>query len=120
MRRRAGLVSGCLGTALLVIGSAVSGADDPKPREPAEVVMKSLDTKLLVDGRVIDTRGEFLRYRVEQVKGDWLWLVADRGLGVGPNVRTWCQLTRRSPTSARPSRVSLDRRGPTASRIGLL
>ena len=46
--------------------------------------MKSLDTDLVVDGRVIDTRGEFLRYRVGQVKGDWLWLVADCG------TRGWC------------------------------
>ncbi len=79
MRRQVGLVSGCLGAALLLLGPAVSGEDDPKRTEPSEVVMKSLDTKLRIDGRVIDSRGEFLRYHVEQVQGDWLWLVADCG-----------------------------------------
>jgi tetratricopeptide (TPR) repeat protein len=41
--------------------------------------MKSLATNLRVDGRIVDTRREFLTYRVEQVRGDWLWLVTDRG-----------------------------------------
>ena len=70
--------------ALLVLSSAVCGADYPKEQEPSEVVMKSLETNLLVDGRVVDTKGEFRRYRVEQAKGDWLWLVADCG------TRGWC------------------------------
>ena len=48
MRKQVGLVSGYLGAALLVLSSAVSGADDPKRQELSEVVLKSLDTKLLV------------------------------------------------------------------------
>ena len=84
MRRQSGLVTGCLGAALLVLISSVLGAGDPKPTDPSEVVLKSLDAKLFVDGRVTDTRGMFLRYRVQQVKGDWLWIVADCG------TRGWC------------------------------
>jgi tetratricopeptide (TPR) repeat protein len=41
--------------------------------------MRSLDTRLRVDGRLVDTRHEFLTYRIERVQGDWLWLVSDRG-----------------------------------------
>ena len=74
------LLSGYFGAALLVLSSTVTRADDPKQQAPSEVVMKSLDTDLLVDGHAVDTSGEFLRYRVEQVNGDWLWLVADCGI----------------------------------------
>ena len=68
-----------LGMALLVLGTAVLVADDSPRREPSEVVLKSLDTKLQVDGRLIDTKGEFFRYRVDQVKDDWLWLITNEG-----------------------------------------
>jgi hypothetical protein len=71
MPRPIGLISGRLGAALgalLVLRIAVLAADDPGQPVPRDVVMKSLDTNLRVDGRVIDTRREFLRYRVEQVQ----------------------------------------------------
>ena len=79
MRRRLGLVCVCIGAAFLMLASAVSGADDPKRQEPTEVVMRSLDTNLVIDGRVINTRRRFLRYWVEQVKGDSLLLIAEEG-----------------------------------------
>ena len=74
----------CVSAALLVLSSSASGALDPRQEQWSEVVMKSLETNLLADGRVIDTKGEFVRYRVTQVKGNWLWLVADCGR------RGWC------------------------------
>ena len=80
MRRPIGLVSAWLGAAFLMTGPAASGADAPARSRPAEVVMKSLDTKLMVDGRLVDTRRRFLTYQVEQVRGDWLWLVSYEGL----------------------------------------
>jgi hypothetical protein len=82
MPRPIDLKSGRLGAALgalLMLRSAVLAADDPGQPVPREVVMKSLDTNLRVDGRVIDTRREFLRFRVGRVKGDWLWLLTDSG-----------------------------------------
>ena len=60
----------CLGAALLVLQPAVFGFDQPKGKELAEVVLKSLDTHLLVDGRTISTGCRFFRYRVVQVNGD--------------------------------------------------
>jgi hypothetical protein len=84
MPRPIDLKSGRLGAALgalLVLRIAVLAADDPGQPVPRDVVMKSLDTNLRVDGRVIDTRREFLRYRVEQVQGDWLWLLSARRIG---------------------------------------
>jgi tetratricopeptide (TPR) repeat protein len=111
MHRQVGLVSGCLGAALLVLGPVVLGADSPKRLEPSEVVMKSLDTNLVVDGRVVDTRHEFLRYRVEKVQGDWLWLVADCGrrgwahrrdvVPVDQAIAYFGELIEREPRSAR-------------------
>ena len=79
MRRPIGLVSEWFGGALLALGTAVLAADGPVERHEPDVVMKSLDINLRVDGRIVDTRHEFHRYRVEQVQGDWLWLIADRG-----------------------------------------
>jgi tetratricopeptide (TPR) repeat protein len=63
----------------MAVSPTVRGADERGRPEPSEVVMKSLETNLLVDGRVVDTRHEFLTYRVEQVRGDWLWLVSAQG-----------------------------------------
>ena len=86
MPRPIDLKSGWLGAALgalLMLRSAVLAADDPGQPVPREVIMKSLDTNLRVDGRVIDTRREFLRFRVGQVKGDWLWLLTDSGRAAG-------------------------------------
>jgi tetratricopeptide (TPR) repeat protein len=65
----------------------VVAADHPERQEPSEVVMKSLETKLRVDDRFVDTGREFLRYRVEQVQGEWLWLVAERGTRGSANRR---------------------------------
>ncbi len=79
MRRPIGLVSAWVGAAFLLLGPATSRADGPKPEKSPEVLMKSLDTNLIVNGRVVNTRGRFLRYRVENVQGDWLWLVSDQG-----------------------------------------
>jgi Tfp pilus assembly protein PilF len=58
----------------------VLAADNPEQPQPPDVVMKSLDTDLRVDGRIVDTRQEFHRYLVQQVQGEWLWLVANTGL----------------------------------------
>ncbi len=85
MRRRLGHGCGYLGAALLLLASSVGRAEEKEQQGPREVVMKSLETKLRVDGREIDSKGVFLRYRVEQTNGDWLWLVADRG------TRGWAQ-----------------------------
>ena len=41
MRRSAGIGSGYLVAALLMINPAVRGADDPKQQAPSEVVLKS-------------------------------------------------------------------------------
>ena len=110
MPRHVGLVSGHLVAVFLVLCPAVSGADDSKQQRPSEVVLKSLDTNLLVDGRAIETKGEFLRYRVEQEKGDWLWLVADAG------TRGWCQ--RRDVIAGRPGDRVLERGHRARSPIG--
>ena len=79
MERLNRLACGWLTAALLLIAPAVLRADDSPRRELSEVVLKSLDTKLQVDGRMVDTRGEYLHYRVEQVNGDRLWIVAEPG-----------------------------------------
>ena len=100
MRGQVGLLCGCIGTALWALGTVVMGADDPTRREPSEVVLRSLTAKLQANDRVVDTRGRFLRYRVEQVKGEWLWLVADCGTRAGPTAVMSCRPTRRLPTSA--------------------
>ena len=91
-------------------GLAAFGSDDPKPG-PSVVVMKSIDTKLLVDGRVVDPRGEFFHYRVENVNGDWLWLVSEVGIRgwarrqdvvpVGGAIDYFSEAIAREPRSAR-------------------
>ena len=79
MRRPIGLVSAWASAAMLLLGPATSRADEPKPEKSPEVYMKSLDTNLIVNGHVVNTRGRFHRYRVENFQGDWLWLVSDQG-----------------------------------------
>jgi tetratricopeptide (TPR) repeat protein len=79
MARQIQLESKWFGMVLLVLGPAVLVADESPGREPSEVVLKSLETKLQVDGRLIDTKGEFFRYRVDHVKDDWLWLINNQG-----------------------------------------
>ena len=84
MRRQMGFISVCIAQCAPGAEFFRLGRLDPRQEQWSEVVMKSLETKLLADGRVIDTKGEFVRYRVKQVKGNWLWLVADCGR------RGWC------------------------------
>jgi tetratricopeptide (TPR) repeat protein len=79
MRRPIGLASAWLGAAVLVTANAASGLDLSYIPVPTEVVMKSLDTNLLVNGKVVNTRRQFLTYRVEEVRDDWYWLVAYQG-----------------------------------------
>ncbi len=115
MRRPIVLFSGWLTAALLVLGPAAPGADDTARREPVEVVLKSLDTKLRVDGRVIDSRGMFLRFRVDTVQGDWLWLVANEGIRgwvhrrdvipVDQAIAHFSAVIKREPRSARAYRM---------------
>ena len=55
MRKQIGHRFGFVTAALVVLGSSASGASDPKEQQLSEVVMKSLDTKPLVDGHAVST-----------------------------------------------------------------
>ena len=74
--------------ALLALGTAVLAADGPVERHEPDVVMKSLDINLRVDGRIVDTRREFHRYRVEQVRATGSGSLPTGAQEVGPTVGT--------------------------------
>lgn len=49
------------------------------PRRPEKVVLKSIDARLYVDQKPVNTHGQYPIYRVGKAQGDWLWLVTDCG-----------------------------------------
>ena len=67
----------CLSLVSAITGTIVfaSYAQDISPWVGQKVVRKSL-TPLRVGNQIVDQGGTFGIYKVEQVNGDWLWLVA--------------------------------------------
>jgi tetratricopeptide (TPR) repeat protein len=62
-------------------GASAARAEDAGVSVGTEVILKDLTTNLRVENQVVSVHNQFRRYKVEQINGNWVWIVSGQVRG---------------------------------------